>query len=102
MEVSNANGYFYLNYEEGPPGNSAGGFEYPHAFTEEERAAEQLWDALQKVGRAANAELIMPGITKKREEMAAKRTANHAAGMADCEKEEKLNTELLALIKATP
>jgi len=100
MEVSNANGYFYLNYEEGPPGNSAGGFKYPHECTDEERKAHDFLHSTEKM--PAKVRDSWPEAKALAAELDRKRELNHAAGMADCEHAEALNDELKALIEATP
>lgn len=98
IEVSNANGYFLLNYEEGPPGNSAGGFEYPHTFTDEEsKARDFLRSALYEQIRDS-----WPEAKALAAEWDRKRELNHAACMSDCKHEEALSDELLKLIRGTP
>jgi hypothetical protein len=100
IEVSNANGYFYLNYEEGPRGNSAGGFEYPHTFTDEECRARDFLSSTE--GMPEQVRDSWPEAKALAAELDRKRELNHAAGMADCKHEEALSAELLKLIRSTP
>jgi len=100
IEVSNANGYFVLNFEEGPPGNSAGGFEYPHTFTDEESKARDFLRSTE--GMPAQVRDSWPEAAALAAELDRKRELNHAAGMADCEHEAALSDELLKLIRSTP
>ena len=100
IEVSNANGYFYLYFEEGPPGNSAGGFVYPHTFTPEESKAHDFVRNTEELPQSVRD--AWPEAKTLAAELDRKRELNHKAAMADCEHESQLLDELLDLIRRTP
>lgn len=97
IEVSNANGYFYLNFEEGPENRNI-----PEGITEKESKAYNFLRAAEHGYWGPFIADLWPDVIADAAEYERKRDLNHQASLADCVHEEALLKELLNLIKGPP